>query len=102
MNKFPVLLQVMSLLLAGCSKKQETAAAPKTNDASSGNPLTAPVDYLGAVARGKKISEKTINSTSLSKAIELFYAQEDRFPNDLNELVTKHYIGSIPPPAPGM
>jgi hypothetical protein len=101
MNISPVLLLVSALLLSGCSKKQEAAAASKTNEPASGNPITAPVDYLGAIAKAKKMSEKTIDATSMNQAIQLFYAQEDRFPKDLNELVTKHYIASLPPPPAG-
>ncbi len=83
--------------LAGCSKRQESAAAKQTNQSASGNPITAPVDYLGAIAKAKKFSERTIDVTSIKQAIQLFYAQEDRFPKDLNELVAKHYIPSVPP-----
>ncbi len=97
MNRSPVLLLAMGLLLAGCSKKQETTVVSETNQPGSGNPLTAPVDYLGAVAKAKKFSERKIDSTSLNQAIQLFYAQEDRFPKDLNELVAKHYIAAVPP-----
>jgi hypothetical protein len=90
----------LSLLLAGCSK-QESTAAKTTNQSASGNPITAPVDYLGAVAKAKHFSEKTIDTTSLNQAIQLFYAQEDRFPKDLNELAAKRYIGAVPPAPAG-
>ncbi len=102
MKKSPVLLLAMGLLLAGCSKKQETAAVPKTNEVSSGNPLTAPVDYLGAVAKAKHVAEKTVDTASLKRAIELFHAQEDRFPKDLNELVAQHYLPALPALPVGM
>ncbi len=98
----PVLLLVAGLFLAGCSKKQENAAAPKTNAVSTGNPLTAPVDYLGAVAKAKRFADKTVDKAALDRAIQLFYAQEDRFPKDLNELVAKHYIASLPTLPPGL
>jgi len=89
------------LLLTSCSKKEADAVQP-TNQAASGNPLTAPVDYLGAIAKAKKHSEKTIDATSVDQAVQLFYAQEDRFPKDLNELVSKHYIPAIPPAPTGL
>jgi uncharacterized lipoprotein YajG len=81
-----------ALLLAGCSK-QESA---------SGNPITAPVDYMGAVVKAKQFSEKVVDSTSINQAIQLFYAQEDRFPKDLNELVAKQYIARVPAAPAGM
>ena len=102
MNLSPLLVLGVALLLAGCSK-QASATAKKTNDSvATGNPLTAPVDYLGAVAKAKHFSEKVIDTTSLNQAIQLFYAQEDRFPKDLNELVAKHYIADLPPAPQGM
>ena len=53
MKTYPFLLLVAGLLLPGCGKKE--AAQPETS--SSGNPVTAPVDYLGAVAKAKKMAE---------------------------------------------
>jgi hypothetical protein len=97
-----LLVLIAALALVGCSKKQDSTAITKTNESASGNPITAPVDYLGAVAKAKKYSEKAIESTSINQAIQLFYAQEDRFPKDLQELVAKHYIGGIPPAPTGM
>jgi hypothetical protein len=92
---------MLGWLLTGCGEK--TPAQPsQTNSTASGNPITAPVDYLGAVAKAKKASEKTIDVAALRQAINLFYAQEDRYPRDLQELVTAKYIGSLPPPPAGM
>src|SRR4029079_5602353 len=95
MNRSPALLICGALLLAGCSKK-ETATANATNEtASSGNPITAPVDYLGAVAKAKHHSEKVIDTASVNGAIQKFYAMEDRFPRDLDELVSQHYLHAV-------
>ena len=91
----------VALVLVGCSK-QESAAGKKTNESASGNPITAPVDYLGAVAKSKHYADKVIDTSSINQAIQLFYAQEDRFPRDLNELVAKHYIGGMPSAPNGM
>jgi hypothetical protein len=41
------------LLLSGCGDSGGSSASKPTN-ASSGNPVTAPVDYLGAVAKRKR------------------------------------------------
>ncbi len=95
------LLAAVALALAGCSKEEAPAPAPNTPaakpaDSSSGNPITAPVDYLGAVAKAKKVAEKGIDTASLNQAIQLFNAQEGRFPKDLKELVTQKYLNSIP------
>ena len=99
------LLFVAALLFAiiGCQKADDAASAKPTNQASaSGNPITAPVDYLGAIAQAKKVSEKTITFSSLNNAIQQFNAMEERFPKDLNELVEKHYLPSVPAVPTGM
>ena len=92
-----------SALLAigfGCGKKE--TPAPTTDNNSSGNPITAPVDYLGAVAKGKKVAEKQIDLVQLNQAIQMFQANEDRLPKDLDEVVAKHYLGAIPKAPYGM
>ena len=55
-----------------------------------------PVDYLGAVGQAKQYSVKQIDLAYLNQAIELFNAQEGRYPKDLNELMP-NYIGKLPP-----
>ena len=76
--------------LVGCSPSSDKPAPPATNaPTSSGNPLTAPVDYLNAAAKAQQSAVKTVDVTSLNKALELFNVQEGRFPKDLNELVAK-------------
>ncbi len=89
-------------LLAGCSKKDSAASSSGTNaSASSGNPVTAPVDYLSAVAKAKHSADKTLNTAGLNQTIQLFYAQEGRYPKDLNELVRPGYLSSPPQPPAG-
>ncbi len=95
-NLFLTLL--VGLLVAGCGKKE----AAKSETSSSGNPVTAPADYLGAVAKAKKVAEKTVDTAGLQKSIDLFQAQEGRLPNSLNELVGPNYLSKLPPPPAGM
>src|ERR1051325_9779172 len=78
-----------------------TNSTGSNSSSSSGNPLTAPVDYLGAAAKARNTATRVTESASLTQAIQLFYAQEERYPKDLNELVTKRYIGALPTPPPG-
>ncbi len=79
----------------GCSKK--TASKPVDIDNnSSGNPVTAPVDYLGAVNKARKSAMKDIDLAYMKNAIQQFNGMEDRYPKDLNELVQKHYIQEVP------
>jgi hypothetical protein len=90
------------MLLNGCAKKQETAEPNLLTNNSSGNPLTAPVDYLGAVNQARKGAVNTVDQAGLNKAIELFNVQEGRYPNDLNELAAKRYIQVVPTAPQGM
>ena len=98
-----VLTSSVILLACGCAKKDESAQAKEnllTNN-SSGNPLTAPVDYLGAVNQARKTSLKVIDQASISSAIQQFNAMEGRYPKDLNELARERYIRAVPEPPPG-
>ena len=88
------------LLLFGCSKKQDSKPLAQTN--SSGNPLTAPVDYLGTVVRTKQNAERTVDTVGLQQTINLFQAQEGRLPKDLNELVGPNYLSRLPAPPVNM
>jgi hypothetical protein len=82
------------LLLAGCGEKSGGTAS-QTN-ASSGSLVTAPVDYLGAVAKAQQYSVKQIDTASINKAIEMFQVDKGRNPRDLNELVQEKYLPQIP------
>jgi hypothetical protein len=88
------------LFFCGCRKQE--SGAQSTNASSSGNPITAPVDYLGTVAKAKKAADRTVGAVGVNQAIQMFQAQEGRNPASLNELLTKQYLPSIPPPPTGM
>ena len=96
---------VVPLLMAGCfflgCSKSETQQ-PAKSSTSGGNPVTAPVDYLGAVAQGQKKSISTIDQAGITQAINMFQAAEGRYPKDLNELVGPDYLPRLPTPPPGM
>ena len=94
MKTAPFISITAAILLAGCGEKSAKTNPP--SDSSGGSVLTAPVDYLNAAAKAEKKAVKTVDVTSLNKAIELFNVQEGRNPKDLNELVQKKYIPKIP------
>ncbi len=99
------IVTVASVAWVGCGKEPSPPAKSTNttaNSTTSGNPITAPVDYLGAVAKAKKSSEKTIELVSINQAIQMFQAQEGRFPKDLNELVTQKYLPKLPEAPYGM
>jgi hypothetical protein len=87
------------LLLAGC--KKQPAATQTTNAAPGSSPLTAPVDYLGTIVKAQQTATKTVSSVGLQQAIQMFYAQEGRFPKDLSELAP-NYLDRVPVPPAGM
>lgn len=87
------------LVCAGCDR--DKPSQPDQQPVGS-NPLNAPTDYLGAMGKAKKHSEKTIELAALNQAIQLFYAQEDRYPKNLEELVSSRTIGALPKPPVGL
>ncbi len=98
--KTPVTVLFLGLLcLPGCGGKSDSSAQ-NTNTVSSGGVLTAPVDYLGAVASGKQRAEKTIGTVSINNAISMFSVENGRYPNNLQELVPK-YLPKLPEPPMG-
>lgn len=102
MNKSFMLLLAVAGLCVACKKSAEPTPAATNSPAASGNPITAPVDYLGAVAKGKKSADAKLETASLRKAIDLFHAQEGRYPRNLNELVRPEYLSRLPEPPAGM
>jgi hypothetical protein len=83
----------------GCKEEKKTSSS---SDTSSGNPLTAPADYVGAIGKAQKSAQKTLSTVGLDQAIKTFYTQEGRLPTDLNELVSKGVITEVPPAPRGM
>lgn len=97
MKRFLFLLPAACLTFTACSKKEEPPPKP-----AAGNPVTAPVDYLGAVAKGQQSAKKTLGAISLDSAIKTFFEQESRYPKDLNELVTSGVLPKLPAAPAGM
>jgi hypothetical protein len=100
-------LLMTALLLAGCGDKSGSGtSAQKTNaQASGGSPITAPVDYLGAVVKARQNADKTlskVDTESLNQAISMFNVEKGRNPRDLNELVEGQFIPRLPKVPEGM
>ncbi|MGE3312893.1 MAG: hypothetical protein AB7O66_23230 [Limisphaerales bacterium] len=93
---------VAAMFLAGCGNSESTKAAGKESSSENarpqgaGNPLTAPVDYIGAVGAAQRQAAKTVDLTSLNQAVQAFQAGEERLPKSLQELVTEGYLPRIP------
>ena len=98
-KSFVPLFAAACFSLAGCGEKKSDSS---TTNTSSGNPLTAPADYVGALGKAQKSAQKTIGAVGMDQALKTFYADEGRYPTNLNELVSKGTISSIPNPPNGM
>ncbi len=64
--------------------------------------MTAPVDYLGAINKARQSAVKTVGAVSLDQAIKTYYAQENRYPKNLEELVSSGVLPKLPEPPNGM
>ena len=103
MKRILSFLVLSALAFCGCGKQEAKSTSAGTNENySSGNPLTAPVDYLGAVVKAKKSAETTVEAVSLNQAVQQFSVAEGRYPKDLNELVKEKYLPRLPDPPYGM
>ena len=98
----PILLVLFVAIVASGCGQQSAPANAKTNAPATGNPLTAPVDYIGAVGKAKNSAQRSLDMSSLIQAIQLFRETEERLPSSLNELVQMRYIARLPEPPPGM
>lgn len=92
-------MKTMTLTVLGAALA--VGCSDSGSDAPGNNPVNAPADYLSAINKAQKTAVRTVDLASLTKAIDLFQAQEDRLPKSLNELVEKRYIPAIPEPPAG-
>ncbi len=97
------LVLLTGLCLAGCDQKSSTSepAAGTNAGGKEGSVVSAPTDYLKAITKGEQTAEKTVDTTSLNKAVDLFNVDKGRYPKDLNELVQEKYIPKMPVPPYG-
>lgn len=95
------------LLLTACGKKEqvdviEENTSQAENSESSGNPLTGPVDYLGAVNTANKMANKTLELSQVNKALQEYRILEGRNPQSLSVLVQEGLLAKEPTAPYGM
>jgi len=90
------------LFLTGCGESSNPSAGGTNSAAGGSSPLSAPADYVGALGKAQQSAVKTVDTTSLNQAIQLFNVDQGRNPKDLNELVEKKFIPKIPDAPRGM
>jgi len=91
-----------SMLLIGCGGSSDKPSQPTNGAAGGSSPLSAPADYVGALGKAQQAAVKTVDTTSLNQAIQLFNVENGRNPKDLNELVQGKFIPKIPDAPYGM
>jgi hypothetical protein len=99
------LVCVISLLIfsTACEKKETPPTPQKTpTPTASGNPVTAPLDYINAAGKAQRSAQKTVETASVNQAIQMFQVQEGRNPRDLDELVSSGLLSKMPKPPYGM
>ena len=108
MNRIQPFLSLFCLLpLSACGSKEEAVAPDENtsqieNSESSGNPLTAPVDYLGAVNTANKMANKTLELSQVNKALQEYRILEGRNPENLSVLVREGFLAKEPVAPYGM
>jgi hypothetical protein len=96
MKQHILLFLASTALLVGCDNNSSPANRT-TNTSSSGTaPADAPAGYLGALGKAQQNAVKTVDTTSVNQAIQLFNVDQGRNPKDLNELVEKKYLPMVP------
>ena len=104
MKYFSLILAIF--FLTGCGNSEEKPSAESKEAAAQvpeeGNPLTAPVDYLGAVNKANKFANKSIELAQVNKAMQEFKITEGRNPKDLAELVESGFLAQEPKAPYGM
>ena len=91
-----------SLFLVGCGESSDKPAQPTNGAAGGSSPLSAPADYLGALGKAQQAAVKTVDTSTLNQAIQMFNVEHGRNPKDLNELVEGKFIPKIPAAPYGM
>jgi hypothetical protein len=95
--KTPFGIGLASLLLASACDQKSASTPTATNAVSKPtSPADAPAGYLGALMKAQQTAVKTIDTTSIDKAIQLFSVENGRNPKDLNELVQQKFLPKIP------
>ena len=91
-----------TVFLVGCGGSSDKPGQPTNGAAGGSSPLSAPADYLGALGKAQQTAVKTVDTTSLNQAIQMFNVEHSRNPKDLNELVEKKFYPKLPAAPYGM
>jgi hypothetical protein len=83
---------VATAALVGCGDSASKTAAPSKER----NAATAPLDYLAVQGQAKKHSEVVASLAQVQQALQQFRTTEDRWPENLQELVRAGLLARVP------
>ena len=89
------------VFVCGCGGSEKSQSSAAHQPEMSENPIEAPAEYIGVLGKAEQQAVRTADLATLTKAIQIFEAQEDRYPRDLKELVEKEYLAKLPVLPPG-
>jgi len=95
MRSLALVLLGVTLVITGCGNN--STPAPQTTNAAAPPPAPAGDNYGSVLANAQNRALDVVDTSSLKQAIQLFNAQEGRFPKSLDELVSSKLIAKIPP-----
>lgn len=91
----PFILSI--LLLAGCEGENQTDSNTSgQSEESNGAAISAPVDYLGAVANAKKSMEGKLALSQLSQAVQNYQIENGKLPASLDALLESDHLSRLP------
>ena len=105
--RFLTLFTIGMGLWTGCSQEasrqapETTKTAPAPAPVASGNPLTAPVDYLATVAKAQKSANKTLSLVGIKQALQQYFVNEGHYPASLKDVVSPDLLPFLPDPPTG-
>ena len=77
-------------LMIGCDQpggqSQQQQDPPRQESRESGNPVTAPADYVGAVLTAQQSASVRMAIVTVNEAVKGFQAFEGRLPRNLDEV----------------
>ncbi len=88
----------LGLLTSACGDQPE----PDLNENSSGNPATAPVDYLGAVNKGRNRAIINAGLMQVNSALNQYKATSSKPADSLQQLITEGLLAELPAVPNGM
>ena len=96
--KTTLYILALGLFCSACGDQPE----PDLNENSSGNPATAPVDYLGALNKGRNRAIINAGLLQVNSGINQFKATSSQPPASLQELISEGLLAELPAVPNGM